>query len=58
LSADPYLTGGILVLNDVLLLASVHPTRAIYQPLTPRLLGFDTKLRKILNGENVTLEIY
>jgi hypothetical protein len=33
--AESYLTGGVLVLNGVHLLASVHPTRAIYQPLTP-----------------------
>jgi hypothetical protein len=35
LPAEPYLTGGVLVLNGMHLLASVHPTRAIYQPLAP-----------------------
>jgi hypothetical protein len=36
LPAKPYLTRGLLVLSGVHLLASVHPTRAIYQPLTPQ----------------------
>jgi hypothetical protein len=35
LPAETYLTGGVVVLNGVHILVLVHPTRAIYQPLTP-----------------------
>jgi hypothetical protein len=40
--AEPYLTGDILVLDGVHLLASMHPTSAIYQPLTPKICHLTT----------------